>query len=269
MVAGRERLLTSTFAILRRAVADQAEHDAAHPDLPAPPTRVAAAAEKRLLLALLWGMGGSMSLAGRRALAASIAAATTVELPPDCTGAAAAVTAAAGPGGDDGPSLLDYEVDAADGEWSPWLRRVPQIEMERPQSVLDTDLVVPTADTVRHEACLRAWLGARAPLVRPTLPPPLKRTEPSHAFVSISESSCDSRTNASYLSSQVLCGPPGSGKTMTLTATLQNMPDIELVPLNFSSATPVKISQGTFTHLECGHRPSQTLNSADRIPAPL
>ena len=77
-----------------------------------------------------------MSLSGRRALAASIAAATTVELPPDCTGAAAA---AAGPN-DDGPSLLDYEVDVADGEWSPWLRRVPQIEMERPQSVLDTDL---------------------------------------------------------------------------------------------------------------------------------
>ena len=32
---------------------------------------------------------------------------------------------------------------------------------------------------------------------------------------------------------------------------------------------PVKISQSTFTHLECGHRPSQALNSADRIPAPL
>ena len=32
---------------------------------------------------------------------------------------------------------------------------------------------------------------------------------------------------------------------------------------------PVKISQSTFTHLECGHTPSQALNSADRIPAPL
>ena len=32
---------------------------------------------------------------------------------------------------------------------------------------------------------------------------------------------------------------------------------------------PVKILQSTFTHLECGHRPSQALNSADRIPAPL
>ena len=32
---------------------------------------------------------------------------------------------------------------------------------------------------------------------------------------------------------------------------------------------PVKILQSTFTHLECGHRPSQALNSADRISAPL
>ena len=32
---------------------------------------------------------------------------------------------------------------------------------------------------------------------------------------------------------------------------------------------PVKISQSTFTHLECGHRPPQDLNSADRIPAPV
>ena len=32
---------------------------------------------------------------------------------------------------------------------------------------------------------------------------------------------------------------------------------------------PVKLSQSTFTHLECGHRPSQALNSADRIPAPV
>ena len=32
---------------------------------------------------------------------------------------------------------------------------------------------------------------------------------------------------------------------------------------------PVKISRSIFTHLECGHRPSQAPNSADRISAPL
>ena len=32
---------------------------------------------------------------------------------------------------------------------------------------------------------------------------------------------------------------------------------------------PVEILQSTFTHLECGHRPSQALDSADRIPAPV
>lgn len=35
----------------------------------------------------------------------------------------------------------------------------------------------------------------------------------------------------------VLCGPPGSGKTMTLTSTLQQLSDYDVAPLNFSSAT--------------------------------
>ena len=32
---------------------------------------------------------------------------------------------------------------------------------------------------------------------------------------------------------------------------------------------PANVSRSTFTHLECGHRPSQALNSADRISAPV
>ena len=32
---------------------------------------------------------------------------------------------------------------------------------------------------------------------------------------------------------------------------------------------PSRFRRALFTHLECGHRPSQALNSADRIPAPL
>lgn len=35
----------------------------------------------------------------------------------------------------------------------------------------------------------------------------------------------------------ILCGPPGSGKTMTLTSTLQAMPNLVLASLNFSSST--------------------------------
>ncbi|KAJ9067520.1 dynein heavy chain [Entomophthora muscae] len=35
----------------------------------------------------------------------------------------------------------------------------------------------------------------------------------------------------------MLCGPPGSGKTMTLFSALRKLPDMEVVGLNLSSAT--------------------------------
>ena len=53
-----------------------------------------------------------------------------------------------------------------------------------------TDLVVPTIDTVRHEHLLYSWLAEHKPIV--------------------------------------LCGPPGSGKTMTLFSALRGLPDMEV-----------------------------------------
>ncbi|KAJ8608530.1 hypothetical protein MRB53_039584 [Persea americana] len=35
----------------------------------------------------------------------------------------------------------------------------------------------------------------------------------------------------------LLCGPPGSGKDMTLFSALRKLPEVEIVGLNFSSAT--------------------------------
>ena len=52
------------------------------------------------------------------------------------------------------------------------------------------DIVVPTLDTVRHESLLYTWLAEHKPLV--------------------------------------LCGPPGSGKTMTLFSALRSLPDMEV-----------------------------------------
>ncbi len=46
----------------------------------------------------------------------------------------------------------------------------------------------------------------------------------------------------------ILCGPPGSGKTMTLEDTLRALPDLELVSLNFSSATTPELILKTFEH---------------------
>ena len=75
------------------------------------------------------------------------------------------------------------------GEWVPWLNKVPQIEIET-HKVASPDVVVPTLDTVRHESLLYTWLADHKPLV--------------------------------------LCGPPGSGKTMTLFAALRALPDMEV-----------------------------------------
>lgn len=109
--------------------------------------------------------------------------------------------------------IIDFEV-ALSGEWSPWQNKVPQIEVET-HKVAAPDIVVPTLDTVRHESLLYTWLAEHKPLV--------------------------------------LCGPPGSGKTMTLFSALRSLPDMEVVGLNFSSATTPELLLKTFDHY-CEYR---------------
>lgn len=75
------------------------------------------------------------------------------------------------------------------GEWTSWQNRVPKIEVET-HKVGSPDVVVPTLDTVRHESLLNTWLAEHKPMV--------------------------------------LCGPPGSGKTMTLLSALRSLPDFEV-----------------------------------------
>ncbi|XP_074602445.1 dynein heavy chain, cytoplasmic isoform X2 [Brevipalpus obovatus] len=109
--------------------------------------------------------------------------------------------------------IIDYEV-LINGEWAPWQNRVPQIEVET-HRVAAPDVVVPTLDTVRHESLLKTWLAEHNPIV--------------------------------------LCGPPGSGKTMTLFSALRSLPDMEVVGLNFSSATSPELLLKTFDHY-CEYR---------------
>ena len=106
-----------------------------------------------------------------------------------------------------GASLIDFDVHIASGEWAAWAAKVPQIEIE-PHTVTASDVVVPTIDTVRHEEVLYSWLSEHKPLM--------------------------------------LCGPPGSGKTMTLFSALRKLPDMEVVGLNFSSATTPELILKTF-----------------------
>ena len=98
--------------------------------------------------------------------------------------------------------LVDYRVRVEDGEYELWSDSVPRTEIES-HRVSATDVVITTTDTVRHSDLLAAWLSSRLPIV--------------------------------------LCGPPGSGKTMTLTSVLQSIQGVVLTSLNFSSRTTPEI----------------------------
>jgi len=104
-------------------------------------------------------------------------------------------------------TIIDYEVPVGTGEWTLWSSRVPTIDIET-HKVLAADVVVPTIDTARHEDVLYSWLAERKPLL--------------------------------------LAGPPGSGKSMTLFAALRALPELEVVGLNFSSATTPELILKTF-----------------------
>lgn len=106
-----------------------------------------------------------------------------------------------------GQTCLDYTVELPAAEWLSWQTIVPTIELET-HAVLSSDVIIPTLDTLRHESILYTWLADHRPLL--------------------------------------LCGPPGSGKTMTLFNALRKLPDIDVIGLNFSSATTPELLLKTF-----------------------
>ena len=107
-----------------------------------------------------------------------------------------------------GCSLVDMQVAINESNhWLPWSSSVPTVELEA-HRVTSVDIVIPTIDTLRHVEVVRAFLNTHQPLI--------------------------------------LCGPPGSGKTMTLTAVLEASTDFIFAPLNFSSSTTPELILQTF-----------------------
>jgi dynein heavy chain 1, cytosolic len=104
-------------------------------------------------------------------------------------------------------SLFDYRVRVEDGEYELWSDSVPRMDIESHRAAA-SDVVITTTDTIRHSDVLGAWLGLRIPLI--------------------------------------LCGPPGSGKTMSLTSVLQSLQGVVCANLNFSSQTSPELILKTF-----------------------
>ncbi|KAL8907361.1 MAG: hypothetical protein Q9207_001479 [Kuettlingeria erythrocarpa] len=205
------RALNTLFSLINRSCRAIIQYNSQHSDFQLEPDQEEAFICKKLLLALVWAFVGDCPLAERKAFGDHICGLTTVDAPLV---------------GETG-SIIDYDVALPSADWIPWRSHVPSIDVNT-HSIIQTDVVIPTLDTVRHEDVLCSWLAEHKPLV--------------------------------------LCGPPGSGKTMTLFAALRKLPDMEVVGLNFSSATTPDLLIKTFDQY-CEYR--KTLNGVVMSPSQI
>jgi len=186
----RIRCLESMFALLRKGISNVIEYNENHPEYPFKEDQISSFMTKWLAVSICWGFGGSLPLDQRADFSDKLTTLTRdIDFPPI----------------ENNLSLLDYEVKLGENVWSPWKKKVPNVEIDGKGG---EDVVVPTVDTVRHQEILFSWISEHRPFI--------------------------------------LCGPPGSGKTMTLMATLKLCTDLDMVFINFSSSTIPELLYKTF-----------------------
>ena len=205
------RALNTLFSLLNKTVRDIVEYNAQHVDFPLDSDQVESYVSKKLLLALVWSLTGDCPLGDRKIFGDYVSTLSAFESPLL----------------DNVSSLIDFDVTLPGAQWTSWQQQVPTIEVNT-HSITQTDVVIPTLDTVRHEDVLYSWLAEHKPLL--------------------------------------LCGPPGSGKTMTLFSALRKLPNMEVVGLNFSSATTPDLLIKTFEQY-CEYK--KTLNGVILSPTQI
>ena len=205
------RVLNTLFSLLNKSCRSMIEYNIQHVDFPLEPEQIESYISKKLLLALVWSLTGDCPLSDRKVFGDFVVGLTTFGLPSS----------------GESTSLIDFDVTLPKAEWQSWQSQVPTIEVNT-HSITQTDMVIPTLDTVRHEDVLYSWLAEHKPLL--------------------------------------LCGPPGSGKTMTLFSALRKLPNMEVVGLNFSSATTPDLLIKTFEQY-CEYK--KTLNGVILSPTQI
>jgi len=205
------RALDSFFGLLAKVCRTVLEYDIQHSDFPLDIEQKEAFISQKTLLAVVWAFTGDCPHRERKAFGEYIGALSNIDLP--------SLT--------ETTSLIDFDVTLPQAKWTSWQTQVPLIEVNT-HSVTQTDVIIPTVDTIRHEDILYSWLAEHKPLL--------------------------------------LCGPPGSGKTMTLFSALRKLPNMEVVGLNFSSATTPDLLIKTFDQY-CEYR--KTLNGVILSPTQI
>ena len=97
-------------------------------------------------------------------------------------------------------SYMDYDISLPRCDLVAWENSIKEIELD-PYDLNNPNLVVPTEDTAKHENLIYSFLQEHKTLL--------------------------------------LCGPPGSGKTMTLLGALRRSPNLSVVMLNLSKDTGI------------------------------
>ncbi|KAK9240220.1 dynein heavy chain, N-terminal region 1-domain-containing protein [Lipomyces kononenkoae] len=176
------RALHTLFSLTTSSVTKILEYDSLHPDFAVSKDQRETYLISKLLVNLIWSCVGDCPLSDRQIFARYLCRLELfagLDIPAD-------------------DSVLDYDMSLPLANWVSWQSQVPKMDLD-PHTITKTDIVIPTVDTVRHEALLNSCLQEKRALV--------------------------------------LCGPPGSGKTMSLFNTLRKFPSMDVVGLNFSSAT--------------------------------